>query len=89
MEVHAVSGQVFILNLRTGNAGVEIQDSHCLQALLQGGIKGLTKALLCDGGIQIDAQLTGPVVGCTLLERACIGIADDPPLNLEDEIGIA
>ena len=88
MELRAVLRQIFVFDLRVADAGVQVQDAHGLQPVGKGFVQHPAHAAFLGIVIQIDGQLTGPVVGSTAHKRPGIGVALNAPVLLDDEIGI-
>ena len=78
MELDAVSGKIFIIHLGTGNAGIEIGDILGFQHFFKGSIKGFSHAGTLLILIYVDGSFHCPLVGCTGMKRAGIGVSYDP-----------
>ena len=88
MEPGAVPGQVFVLRLRVADAGIQVQDAHGLQPVGQRLVQSTAHAVFPGVVVQVDGQLTGPVVGGPAHKGPRVGVALHPAVPLNDEVGV-
>ena len=88
VEPGAVPGQVFVLRLRVADAGIQVQDAHGLQPVGQRLVQGTAHAVFPGVVVQVDGQLTGPVVSGPAHKGPRVGVALHPAVPLDDEVGV-
>jgi hypothetical protein len=88
MELGAVFRQIFILDLRIADAGVEVQNAHFFQAVRQLFIQSPAKASFSCIVIEINGQLARPVVCGAADKGMCVCITFDFSILLDDEVWI-
>ena len=72
METGAGMGQVFVLPVSPGDAGISVQEMAALQFFLQRGIQCPAKSFSMGVLTQIDRGFHRPVVGGAGFKRTCI-----------------
>ena len=88
MELGAVFRQIFILDLRIADTGVEVQNAHFFQAVRQLFIQSPAKASFSCIGIEINGQLARPVVCSAADKGMCVCVTLDFSIPPNDEIWI-
>ena len=88
VEPGAVPGQVFVLRLRVADAGIQVQDAHGLQPVGQRLVQSTAHAVFPGVVVQVDGQLTGPVVSGPAHKGPRVGVALHPAVPLDDEVGV-
>ena len=78
VEFGAVFCQIFVLRRGISDAGVQVENPHFFQFLLQGLIQHTPQPALPLIPVDINGGLTGPVIGRPVLEDTGVGIAFDP-----------
>ena len=88
MKPDAVRGKVFIFFLRTGNAGVQVQDSLLLQNEFQGFIKPGAYAQSFSVRSHIDGKLRDPLISRPFMKDARIGISQNFSVRFRYQPGL-
>ena len=88
VELGAVFGEVFVLHLRVADAGIQVQDAHGLQPVGQRLVQSTAHAVFPGVVVQVDGQLTGPVVSGPAHKGPRVGVALHPAVPLDDEVGV-
>ena len=88
MKADAVLREIFVLDIRVTDAGVEVCDSHLAKAVLESVVEKPADAVLPAGFIHVDRELDTVVVRPAVLERSRVGIADGLFVNFCNEIRV-
>ena len=88
MKLSTVSRQMRIVLLRISDAGVQIQDSHPPERLLERAVQPAAEARMPRLRIKIDRHLAGPVIGLPHIQRPGIRIARHTAICQNDQIRI-
>ena len=88
VELGTVFCEVFVLFLRVADAGVEVQDAHSFEPVGQRLVEGTAQSAAPGIVVEVDGQLSGPVVGRAAHEGVGVGVALDAAVPLDDEVGI-
>ena len=82
VEVDAGEGEVLVLGLDVGDAGVHVEDALGLELGFERIVEEVSDAFAMLGAVDVDGGLDGPLVGGSLLEGAGVGIAHDASVFL-------
>ena len=89
MKLLAVSGKVGILFLWEGNAGIEVGKAHFFQKRFHLLIEEPTHTAAAGILVQIDGQLTAPLIGGSGVEGRGVAVPHDNPLIFDHKVGVA
>lgn len=75
MELYAVKGEILVFLFGIGDAGIEVCYMLCRKELFKGGVEFCTYAFAVKPFIYINCDFDRPIIGGSVFENACIGIA--------------
>ena len=88
MELGAVFRQIFILDLRIADAGVEVQNAHFFQTIGQFFIQSPSQSAFPRIVVEINRQLARPIVCGAANERMGICVTLDFSISFDHEIRV-